>query len=291
MFGYEGAQGVDFFDVGLAGTGIEVLRAVVAFAKGGVRAQRARQAALVQHAAREDGDATLRAQRDQAVEWRRVKEVEDGLHAVNASAENERQADIVPLVGQRHAKGADLAGNPESFEFVQPVAFHTPVGPVEVHLEEINRVHAKAPEGSFRLAGDVAARKASLDRLRRCPLDERADGPGFGGDEGAGAAPALERLGDDVLGASVKPGGIQEIHAAVPAKVQGLDGFLLVERAEDTAETKGAEAEARDRLLEERKRRGLHRAQNSSKAIWAGGTPRLASIWLQALIIMGGPHK
>src|SRR6516225_2445564 len=58
--------------------------------------------------------------------------------------------------------------------------------------------------------------------------------------------------------ANLMPGGVDQVHTALPAGVERVDGLVFVEGAKGAAQTIGAKAEPRNRLAKKREGIGLH---------------------------------
>ena len=154
--GHEAAQLVDALDVlATVPCGEELAPEVVGGELGGLLDE-SREAALVQHAPRDQRHA-VPGRLGRAVERAGIEDVDDRLHAVDRAGGDELEREIVLVVRKRHADLGDLPAALELAELVQPVAVDAPGGPVQVELQQVDLLETERAQRLLEAARDAAA--------------------------------------------------------------------------------------------------------------------------------------
>lgn len=110
------------------------------------------------------------------------------------------------LVGQGNADGADFSGGLEGFEFVEPIAFKSPVGPVDMELEE---VYVSAP----RIRRESSAWRVMWPRGKQASMPTRGEPQAMIGPMCSalvamkGRAPFQERRASATISSASRSGG------------------------------------------------------------------------------------
>ena len=230
---------------------LKVLPTPIASRKHRVLTKRAGQATLVEGAASDDPDTVLLRKREQPEGRALIEEVEDDLEGIDPSRPDQVERRVRLVVVQRHAQGADLPGQLEIMQRVDPLGLGEPGWGPDVELLKIEEVAVEVLQALLGAGDDPVPGKDLADRrvvpggplavLRRDLGRDR---------DGAANAHFADRFGDQALAVAVavRERRVEERDPELECFLQGRLRLGVVRFSPQTpADAPRAEPDLRDR--------------------------------------------